>query len=366
MLRRVVLAALAVTLGVPVAAARAATSVCDRFGPGSVSGHVKNPQLREISGLAASRRHPGVYWTHNDSGGKPEVFALKLDGTDLGAYPLAGAAARDWEDIAVGPKRGASGSFIYAADIGDNNAVRDHVTVYRVAEPGALPVAPGHALGNVEKIDLVYPDGAEDAESLLVDPVTGELVIITKSVFGRSRLLVASGSSLVHGARVKMKDRGIIQIVPTFNPTSRFPGTFVTGADITADGSLILVRTYQAVLAFARGKGQSVADALHGSSCNASHTAETQGEAIALAADLSSYATTSEGSGQPINVFRINGVTAATPTTPTSPTTAAARAGERVLPRPALTLVLPLLLTAMLGGALMVRRRLKLGRDGEI
>ncbi|MEY2468660.1 MAG: hypothetical protein QOF21_1358, partial [Actinomycetota bacterium] len=113
---------------------------CARFGAGTVAGYVKNTRLTEISGLVASRRYPGVYWTHNDSGGKPEVFALALDGTDLGSYTFAGATAIDWEDIGIGPKAGATGSYIYAADIGDNAAevplgglgtARETVTIYR-------------------------------------------------------------------------------------------------------------------------------------------------------------------------------------------------------------------------------------------
>src|SRR5205085_3619918 len=110
------LAAVVVALSVQpaaVAPALSANNLCQRFGPGSVTGHVQNKRLTEISGVAASRRYPGVYWTHNDSGGKPEVFAFTLDGTDLGSYALTGASAVDWEDIAVGPKHGAAGSYIY-------------------------------------------------------------------------------------------------------------------------------------------------------------------------------------------------------------------------------------------------------------
>ena len=124
--------------------AHGAENVCARFGAATVSGHVKSTKLTEISGVVASRQYPGVYWTHNDSGGKPEVFALALDGTDLGSYTFPGATATDWEGIAIGPKSGATGSYIYAADIGDNAAeaplnglgtAREKVTIFRAAEP---------------------------------------------------------------------------------------------------------------------------------------------------------------------------------------------------------------------------------------
>lgn len=358
----IALAALTLTLFTPTAVAQTSESLCDRFADGAVAGNVRNTRLTEISGLVASRRHPGVYWTHNDSGGKAELFALRLDGTDLGSYALTGASAVDWEDMAIGPKHGATGSFLYAGDIGNNGALapivmgepREELFVYRVAEPTATPAVPGVALSGVEKFTLVYPGGPEDAEAMLVDPVSGDLVIITKSPLGRSRILVAPAASMVNGARITLTDQGVIQIVPVINPSSTFPGTFVTGADISADGSLILVRTYQAVLAFSRGTGESVADALLDGSCNAPQTEEQQGEAIAIAADGSRYATISEGTRSAINVFAIAGAPATTTTTAApSPSIAG-----RVLPRSGFGATLPLSVAAAVLLAVLVSRRL--------
>ena len=80
------------------------TAVCTRFAaaPGPVP-TVQDPVLDEVSGVVASRVHPPVLWVHNDSGGKPAVYAIAPDGTSLGAYRVDGARAVDWEDIAVGP-----------------------------------------------------------------------------------------------------------------------------------------------------------------------------------------------------------------------------------------------------------------------
>ena len=38
--------------------------------------------LRELSGFAASRIHPGIFWAHNDSGNAPALYALRADGSD--------------------------------------------------------------------------------------------------------------------------------------------------------------------------------------------------------------------------------------------------------------------------------------------
>ncbi len=341
--------------------ARAAETVCSRFGNGSVAGQVANARLTEISGLVASRRYPGVFWTHNDSGGKPEVFALAVDGTNLGSYAFPGAIAVDWEDIGIGPKSGADGSFVYAADIGDNaaelpadvlGATRPFVTVYRAPEPSDAPKAPGLALTGVERFNLNYPNGRDDAEALFVDPISGDLVIVTKSPIGQSRILTAPAASMVDGATITMVDHGTIRILPT-TAASTFPGTFVTGADISLDGSLILVRTYQAVLAFSRQSGESVATALHRESCNAPQASEQQGEAIAIATDMSRYVTIGEGIHSPINVFSIAAPPSTAPTT-TVPTRTAV--GGEIIARTGNDATRPVLLAGVVAVAVLAVR----------
>jgi hypothetical protein len=129
------------------------------------------PGLSEASGVAASRTTPGRFWTHNDSS-EPVLFALDTRGSITGQLRLLGATVEDWEAVAVGPCE--SGSCIYVADIGDNNGGRDRITVYRVAEPRDLtgPV-------QVDAFHATYPDGARDAESLLVT-TDGRLYIVSK------------------------------------------------------------------------------------------------------------------------------------------------------------------------------------------
>jgi len=135
------------------------------------------PGLPEASGLAASRRLPGTLWTHNDSGG-PVVYALDTAGAITGQLRLTGAKVEDWEAIAVGPCPG--GSCIYVGDIGDNDAERKRITVYRVAEPvsGSGGQAPVTGV-----FHATYPDGAHDAETLLTGP-DGTLFVVTKGDTG--------------------------------------------------------------------------------------------------------------------------------------------------------------------------------------
>jgi hypothetical protein len=287
---------------------------CAGYGEPARGGAIEDERLVELSGLAASRRHPGVLWGHNDSGGEPELYAMDERGRSLGAYPLRGAEAIDWEDIAAGPGADGTGDHVYIGDIGDNGAERSSVTVYRVPEPDATPARPGRELTGVEAIELTYPDRPLDAEALLVDPRTGDVVIVTKSFSGSSRLLEASAADLVDGP-VTMADRGALPIPLPADPGLGLPGTMVTAGDVSPDGSLVLLRTYRSVLVFEREDDQTLAEALQGEPCSAPQAEEDQGEAAAFTGDGSSYVTASEGRGA--TIYRVE-VPASAPTTSTS------------------------------------------------
>ena len=101
------------------------------------------PPITEASGLAVSRDNGGVVWTHNDSGGAASLYALGRRGELRATLPLSGAINVDWEDMAIGPGPAGGPDWLYAADIGDNDAVRPSVRVYRVAEPNLSGVARG-------------------------------------------------------------------------------------------------------------------------------------------------------------------------------------------------------------------------------
>ena len=108
-------------------------ATCDADDP-VPSGSVASAELVELSGLAAGRSAEGVLWAHNDSGDRPRLFALGLDGSDRGAFEVEGADAVDWEDMAAGP--GPDGSpHLFVADVGDNAESRPEVAVYRIPEP---------------------------------------------------------------------------------------------------------------------------------------------------------------------------------------------------------------------------------------
>ena len=82
---------------------------------------------------------------------------------------------------------------------------------------------------------------------------------------------------------------------------ARFPGTIITGADISPDGATILVRTYRRVLAFSRGEHGTVAAAFRRPPCDAPQIDEPQGEAVGFTANGASYVTISEGVGAAVH-----------------------------------------------------------------
>ena len=277
------------------AAQTGAAALCARAEPVGTSPDVAAADLPEGSGIATSRANAGIVWSHNDSGGQPEVFAIgEDDGADRGRWKLAGATAVDWEDIARGPGPGGV-DMLYLADIGDNLAARASVTVYRAREPRVGPGKAGGTIDGVEALTLRYADGPHDAEALLADPVSGDLVIVTKTADGTS-----GAYPIPRGAapgRTITLQRAASVAVPK--------GELVTSGDVSPDGSLVALRTYRTVLVWDRAEGRSVAQALTGHPCEAPAPSERQGEALAFMPDGEGYVTLSEGKNPPLNRFHL-------------------------------------------------------------
>jgi hypothetical protein len=262
----------------------------------STPGTVASPAVVELSGLSASRRNPGVWWAHNDSGDTARVFAFGDDGRDLGVYTLNAASALDWEDIAVGPGPTVTVNYLYVGDIGDNFRVRASVNVYRVAEPAvnaAAPTPPPRSLNDVARLTLRYPDGAHDAEALLVDPSTGDLFIVTKEGSGTSQVFRAP-ANLAGGSTTTMTQVATVALGA---------GQLVTAADVTPEGDVVALRTYGAVTLFERKSGTPLGQAFAGNKCAGATAAEAQGEAIGFTRDGRGYATASEGAHPALHRF---------------------------------------------------------------
>ena len=270
------------------------------FRAGTLAGTIANPFVVEASGIAASRRSPGVLWVHNDSGDTARLFATTIAGRDLGIYPVTGVTAADWEDIAVGPSPAGAGSFLYVGDIG-GNAGRNALTIQRIPEPAVSTTQNPTTidLGGAQAIDVVYPNGGRyDAESLMVD-TNGDLYIVTKSTEGSSLVFRLPAAQQTPGATQTLQQVASIQFTKPGNQAA-------TSGDLSPSGDTIVVRTYNRAYVWTRPAGTSVAQALAGRPCVLTVIIEPGAEAIAFAPNGRDILTTSEGASPPINLYTRN------------------------------------------------------------
>lgn len=263
------------------------------YGPPVHLSNLENRAVKESSGIAASRRYANVFWTHNDSGDGPHIYAFDREGKHRGTWRVAGARAQDWEDIALGPGPARNRSYIYIGDIGDNGRKREHIVVYRVAEPGVA--SPGsrstapRSTAAADAIRLKYPDGKWDAEALMVHPSTGDLYIVTKVMGGAAGVYKLKSPFPTDGVST-LRRVGEVRV-------PNMLGGFITGGDISPSGRRVILCDYlaafEAVLPAGRGAGFD--DIWKQPLTQIDLGTRRQGEAICYRADESALLVTSEG-----------------------------------------------------------------------
>ncbi len=188
--------------------------------------------LPEASGLAHSQRYADIAWSHNDSGGAAEIFAVHANGTIVRRVSIPQATNFDWEDIALdGSNR------LIVADIGDNFAARKELVLYRFAEPDPAGTA---AVGNVETFRFCYPPayGSLDAEALFVR--------------GDQAFVLTKQHRTTHLFRISLATPSPAKAAPM---VAEYLGAIdgllrVTAACLSADGCHLAVLTYLQVVVF--------------------------------------------------------------------------------------------------------------------
>jgi hypothetical protein len=252
------------------------------FGDRQDRGLIEYDPIKEASGIAASRKNPNVLWTHNDSGDKPRLYAFNSHGRHLGVYRIKGIDNRDWEDIAVGPGPVEGETYIYIGDIGDNSAQYDLKFIYRIPEPivdsNQAPV--DTSISGTETITCQYPDGNRDAETLMVDPLTKDIYIVSKR----------ESKVRVYRAPYPQSTTQTITLehVATLNLT------FTVGGDISPSGLEILIKTYSTMHYWSRTPEQKLWQAFENEPVTVPYIPEPHGEAVGWASDGMGYYTISE------------------------------------------------------------------------
>jgi hypothetical protein len=274
---------------------------CPKFASPVTAGFIQNPLIKEASGIVESHKNPGILWIHNDSGDAANIYAVSTTGISMGIFVLEGVKAVDWEDIALGPGPDSQKTYLYAGDIGDNAESRPDVKIYRVAEPEvkSIPDPPYVTLQDVETFTLKYPDEAHNAETLLVDPLNGDVYIAVKT---------GNGISPVFRAHAPLSSIGTITMEAvatlTFGKEPLAGSAPTTGGDISADGDEIAIRTYDSAFIWRRIPGGTIAEAFATEPCPIPLANEVQGEALGFSADGNDYYTVSEGSSIPIYFYK--------------------------------------------------------------
>ena len=241
-------------------------------------------RIDEASGIGVGIASPGVVYVQNDSGDSARFFAVDAStGATLAVYWVPGAQNVDWEDLAVA--RDARGvPSVWLADIGDNDAVRQEVRIYRVDEPVVDRGRVGVDLTTAEPSvwRLRYPDGPADAEALAVAP-GGTGYVVTKSFVGESAVYAVPATA--DPARVQTLHRvAAIRFSMTGTPGGPLAAIgqlTVTGAAMSTDGRVLVVRTYTDAYLWRVSSGD-IAAALHGSPVRLALPEQRQGEGVAV------------------------------------------------------------------------------------
>lgn len=230
------------------------------FDSGVHMGDMANEKISESSGIAASKRNQGVFWTHNDSGNGPFLYAVGRNGEDLGEFRVEGARNRDWEDIAAFKWKG--GAYLMIGDVGNNRARQRISRLIVVEEPEISRGRPKNGLVRVAwSIRFQYEDGPRDCESVAVDSAAGEVLLLSKRDEPPVLYSLPLGpASELQTARRLTPVSGIPQPSAAdiaLDPIYGFYGSQPTGMDISKEGDQAVVLTYKRAYLFSREEGES-------------------------------------------------------------------------------------------------------------
>jgi hypothetical protein len=250
-----------------------------KFSDAQKTGTITSVQLTEASGIVSSRSIPGHLWVINDSGNEPTLLLIDSTGQLIKTFWIENTFNIDWEDIAIYTNQQTGENIIYIADIGDNFAFRPYVNIITIQEPSSLQ-ASDTSITPLANYYFRYEDGPRDAETLVVDPLTSELYIITKR----------EPQVRVYTSPVKQSATDTMQL--SFKTTLPFHN--ITAGDISKDGKEILLKSYDGIFYWRKSQGETVVETLSRPHELLRYHPEPQGEAITWEANGKGYYTLSE------------------------------------------------------------------------
>lgn len=271
--------------------AMAACSVCTSWGAPQALGKVAAGDLNALSGMAASWRNPGVIYVHNDHD-QPVIYALGENAGLLARVTLSGVVGHDIEDMEV--SRCPAGTCLFAADIGNNLSPRTEFGIFRASEPAIAQGDVERALTvPAERFAFRYGDAPHNAESLIIDPTTGAVYIVTKVAAGQPSAVYHLETFDLGKVNLAVKIADLPVPAPGDQPA--------TAGTAQPCGAGFLLRTGNTLYEFRIPVGTPFADAFHVTPIKVPAAVEQQSEAVTYQPDGRGYYTTSEGATPPLD-----------------------------------------------------------------
>jgi hypothetical protein len=249
------------------------------FNSGINLGALSDNTLHELSGIGASYVTQGAFWTEQDSGNENKIYLFDKAGGKLGSAKLP-VANRDWEDLSTGPGPTAGVNYIYLAEIGDNKSQYPIKYIYRFPEPTFLAGTTSVTLTAVDIITFHFPDGTKNAETLMVDPLTKDIYVVSKEDSGATIYVAKYPQEL-------NKDFAMIKV-------GKLPISTITSGDISPDGKEVVLKDYGQIFYWKKTGNETISQLLKKTPVKLPYNGEPKGEAICFGADGSGYYTTSE------------------------------------------------------------------------
>ncbi|AGY57262.1 hypothetical protein [Gloeobacter kilaueensis] len=237
------------------------------------------PPLDEASGLV--RAGGNFWWTHNDSGDGPFLYAIDDAGKLLGKVSVAGATNVDWEDLAAGRCPDNGGRCLYIGDVGNNSLKRQDLAIYVVREPAPTATSAEVLL----KLPVRFTDKPANTEALVYDDEGRQLLLVTKDYSGLGRVFTRSLDP----------QQANLQPVAVLDLSKReIADNLITGAALSPDGRQFMLRTYLTAFRWQRQSGEDWHKLFERQPVAIPLEREPQGEAIALPTNGPDFYTTSE------------------------------------------------------------------------
>lgn len=287
----------------PLALLLSAPTLAARWGSAEVAGLVTDKAMDEISGLAASRTHPGRYWAINDGGNSAQLHLMDGRGQHLGSVDVVGARNIDWEDVASFEREGRH--YLLVADTGDNGGIRQDLALHVFEEPRDLTQPAPLAW----TIYFRWPDGPRDCEAMAVDAVGGDVLLVSKKrvpaelfrvpLTGKDVVVVAEKIGVLPG--IEQPDAQDLSRSPLYG---RYRSQ-VTGADLSPNGRVLAVLNYRSIHFLVRRAGQDWSSTLTSKLPHLDLPWIPQAEAIAFSLDGQELLIGSEQLPSPLIRFRI-------------------------------------------------------------